>query len=465
MNIKEIKDFKKNIDKSLRDNNNQGLTENIETFLSRIKSENGKDRYVSELEQIYRNIRRFYIDKGEDISPIFYRLGILLSNIYIEDKNIERAEEVLLGTISIVKDKDKIEEIKQSSINEFQEIRTALVKVEALRCIDGKEQTKDIVKKIKTTFEEVGFQDFNEYELFLQMSNKLAIKDLKGNLLKTQESQTPRVQRGEKIERTKNHLPYYLLPVNRLNFLIKEFPNIEIRQGNGKFSDYLVFEIPGEESIIVEKFFRKDKNGNIRIAEGEDATYILPKEYILDLLEVSKSDIREFAKIDERIKVVNHRSGTQVPIPEDSKEIPYDLINYYRRFKTKFNVSVGHEYFSGFGFNDKETIRLPKPTNKSFSRKPKKQTQKSESDTSKKINEKPSESIEMTDSNNTNSTDERTDLITKLNESIKQVENYTKLLEEARKKGQKTEVLKRKLIEETRNLENLRDKLYEDDQK
>lgn len=71
----------------------------------------------------------------------------------------------------------------------------------------------------------------------------------------------------------------------------------------------------------------------------------------------------------------------------------------------------------------------------------------------------------MTDSNNTNSTDERTDLITKLNESIKQVENYTKLLEEARKKGQKTEVLKRKLIEETRNLENLRDKLYEDDQK
>ena len=87
-----------------------------------------------------------------------------------------------------------------------------------------------------------------------------------------------------------------------------------------------------------------------------------------------------------------------------------------------------------------------------FSRKPKKQTQKSES-------------IEMTDSNNTNSTDERTDLITKLNESIKQVENYTKLLEEARKKGQKTEVLKRKLIEETRNLENLRDKLYEDDQK
>ena len=71
----------------------------------------------------------------------------------------------------------------------------------------------------------------------------------------------------------------------------------------------------------------------------------------------------------------------------------------------------------------------------------------------------------MTDSNNTNSTDERTDLITKLNESIKQVENYTKLLEEARKKGQKTEVLKRKLIEETRNLETLRDKLYEDDQK
>ena len=85
-----------------------------------------------------------------------------------------------------------------------------------------------------------------------------------------------------------------------------------------------------------------------------DSSYILPKEYILDLLEVSKSDIREFAKIDERIKVVNHRSGTQVPIPEDSKEIPYDLINYYRRFKTKFNVSVGHEYFSGFGFNDKE---------------------------------------------------------------------------------------------------------------
>ena len=67
-----------------------------------------------------------------------------------------------MGTISIVKDKDKIEEIKQSSINEFQEIRTALVKVEALRCIDGKEQTKDIVKKIKTTFEEVRFQDFNE---------------------------------------------------------------------------------------------------------------------------------------------------------------------------------------------------------------------------------------------------------------------------------------------------------------
>lgn len=223
MNIKEIKDFKKNIDKSLRDNNNQGLTENIETFLSRIKSENGKDRYVSELEQIYRNIRRFYIDKGEDISPIFYRLGILLSNIYIEDKNIERAEEVLLGTISIVKDKDKIEEIKQSSINEFQEIRTALVKVEALRCIDGKEQTKDIVKKIKTTFEEVGFQDFNEYELFVQMSNKLAIKDLKGNLLKTQESQTPRVQRGEKIERTKTIYHIIYCQLIDLIFLLKNF--------------------------------------------------------------------------------------------------------------------------------------------------------------------------------------------------------------------------------------------------
>ena len=133
MNIKEIKNERKEIDKLLRTEDSAKLKEKISNFLQRIKLENGKDNYEAELEGMFGNLRRYYMNIGDDIPTILYTLANQLSNVYIGKDNLEKAEDVLLSTISLIQDETKIKQVQKSSDEDLEEIRTSLLKVEALK--------------------------------------------------------------------------------------------------------------------------------------------------------------------------------------------------------------------------------------------------------------------------------------------------------------------------------------------
>ena len=471
MNIKEIKNERKEIDKLLRTEDSAKLKEKISNFLQRIKLENGKDNYEAELEGMFGNLRRYYMNIGDDIPTILYTLANQLSNVYIGKDNLEKAEDVLLSTISLIQDETKIKQVQKSSDEDLEEIRTSLIKVEALKCAKGEEKVSKAVEETKKLLREKGMRDFNEYEMFRLISEKLNITDFEGKLLQPIKGESANREKGKpSTHKNSNPLPDYLLPVNRLKFFMKEFPNMEIRRSIGKFEDYCVIEIPGLDSIIVERFFQHDKNGGISIAEGRDATYIVPKEFVLDLLELSKKDVREFATLDERIKIINHRSGTQIPIPENAQEVPYDSINYYRRFKTRFNASVGYEYFEGFGMNDKRTLRVGNNKDKHLTRTKESKNKPKEVQHEESLELEDAQKDETTspinvDAHNDEKTEDRTLLMAQLQEAIAEVKKYTALLNQVKGRNQNDAEIKKKLVDAIEKLEKTNDKLRGIEQK
>lgn len=474
----EIKNKEKEIDKAIRDNYRAVSKEEkdkyaneakskINELLERIREDNGKEEYGEEVRKLFENIRRFYMHGGTDIPIALSDIGIKMAEVYVEEDNLDGAEEALLSTISIIeRDEERIQKVEKGDSTELEEIRKKVVKIKALKWAKGQGKARDIAQKDQEVLKESGIRDaVSEYEMFLAVSEKLNIEELQGRLLQTKEGKITRKpsQEHPPKEKKESELPEYLLPVNRLKFFMKEFPNVEVRQGGGRFKEYCVIEIPGLDSVIVERFFKYDRNGGVSIAQGQDATYIVPKELVLDLLELSKTELKEFKSVDPRIKSLNHKKGTIGQIAEDTDEILYDSINYYRNFKNKFNSSLDptheHEYFEGFGFDNKKING--KATLERKLKGPRKSKKRACSNASKN-NETQSEASkteELQTEDLQHEQNEMDEAIKRFDIAVEKVRKYTKLLNEAVAKNQADEEIKKKLKQAIDELDKANEEL------
>lgn len=93
----------------------------------------------------------------------------------------------------------------------------------------------------------------------------------------------------------------------RLNFLKNNFKIERVRIGKDKFMGTLIFEIADSDLVIAENFFRVTNDGRC-IEDYGKATYILPKESALDLIQLSRGELREKAGKEGQIKTVRHES-------------------------------------------------------------------------------------------------------------------------------------------------------------
>lgn len=494
----EIKNKEKEIDKAIRDNYRAVSKEEkdkyaneakskINELLERIREDNGKEEYGEEVRKLFENIRRFYMHKGTDIPIALYDIGIKMAEVYVEEDNLDAAEESLLSTISIIeRDEERIQKVEKGNSTELKEIRKKIVEIKGLKWAKGQGKARDIAEKGQEVLKKSGIRDtVSEYEMFLAISEKLNIEELQGRLLQTKEGKTTRKPSQEHPPKVKkeSELPEYLSPVNRLNFFMKEFPNMEVRQGKGRFKEYCVIEIPGLDSVIVERFFKYDRNGGVSIVQGQDATYIVPKEFVLDLLELSKTELKEFKSIEPRIKSLNHKKGTIGQIAENTDEIIYDSINYYRNFKNKFNSSLDpthkHEYFEGFGFDNKKIngkatlegkLKGPRKSKKraygNVSKNNETQLEEPQADTSKlevprveDVQVDVSEQEELQTDNSEPELNEMDEAIKRFEIAVENVRKYTKLLNEAVAKNQVDEEIKKKLKQAMDELDKANEEL------
>ena len=303
---------------------------------------------------MFSNLRTFYGDRGQSLPAPYYPLAVQYAEILLERDNLRLAQDVVLSSASIVKDQNEIDEVSQVDRDEFKILREEILKISALIVQQNEEKLLEVVEQLN---EKLGRNA--QFELFLKLTEEIDIRELSGEILayNTDEVADKRTTTPTSLstQSQRNPLPNYLLPTPRLKFIIHEAfkgRKIKVYRGIKAFGDYLIFEIEGLESVVAEKFFEKDKEGGHRIAEGRDATYIVPKEFVLDLQRLSKSELQEMRQIYPEIKRFNHRSGIIEALPENVEELDYDLIHYYRQFKTKFNGSVGYEYFEGFGLDE-----------------------------------------------------------------------------------------------------------------
>ena len=93
----------------------------------------------------------------------------------------------------------------------------------------------------------------------------------------------------------------------RLDFLKENFKIERVRLGRDRFTGTIIFEIADSDLVIAENFFKVNKDGQCLEDYGK-ATYILPKESALDLIQLSRGELREKAGSDGKIISVRHES-------------------------------------------------------------------------------------------------------------------------------------------------------------
>ncbi len=444
----EIKNIKKQISLQLTRKKENKTIKLIESFLERLKEENSLQTYESEAKALFKNVRNYYFRVNKNIPVSFYDFCVEVAKIYEKEDNLQAAEDTIISSISFIQDREKIAEIEQSSSEELKSIRNELIHIKALKVEKGEEKPSQAIKDVNDILSQKNIDPINEYELFVSLSKEIATEELEGTLFPEHETNIKRGPRenGNGTNKSEEEdIPFYLSPFHRLEFFKKEFPGMKIRKGQGKFSEYCVIEVPDLDSVIVEKFFKKNRDGKLTISQGTDATYIVPKEFVLDLLSISKSEVREFARdVDERIKVVNHTAKTRGKFLDDSGEINYNEINYYRRIKTKFNASIGREYFAGFGLDDRIPIRKNREKNREYTGRI--EQTKEKNGTNSYIPE-----INQGDNN-------RKKLLQEIIDLTAEIKRLNTMLRNIRAQNKEDENTKQQLIEAIEKLENTQEK-------
>lgn len=422
MEKKEINETKKRLMNLIRLRNKtkdeeQKIKEIAKELIERLEKENSKIEYESEIEILFKNLESYCLRTAQEIPMFAYDLTARLAEIYLSRENLEAAEQTVVSAISFIRDPQKMKFIENSDDADSKKLKEILIKIGALKCQQG-QSVKTTIKESEELLQKLGIDGkVDQLTIFMNIAEQTTIEKIEKQLL-------PQKETGEKRQRKpisgpivkRKQQPEYLSPVNRLLFYKSIFPNMQMLQGSGRFAEYTIMVIPGLESVVAERFFQRNREGQLVPLTRDSATYILPKENMLDLLELSKSELKKSK--EKRLRTVNHRRGQ---MNEGNSEISYDDISYYRRFKSKFNGSLGYEYFEGFGMDERTYFKKNK-------QQPKKEEEKEEVRTIEDIEKERQEIIKKLD---------------ELQEIIRRIhEEYKSILENNEQKRAKEELLK-----------------------
>jgi len=203
-------------------------------------------------------------------------------------------------------------EIDQEAIEEMQKL-----------VAEDEEGTLDVAQKGK----------FTDYDLVTSYFKDIPVAMMNKDIFPTDmhipTGATIRTEETQKNEETGTRNTQYIEALSaekRLEFFKRNFSIERVRVGKDKFTGTILFEIQDSDLVIAENFYKMDREGNCLEDYGK-ATYILPKEATLDLIQLSRGELQEKIGAEGQIAKVRHNSET-----------------YYDRVVEKFNALQSAEY-------------------------------------------------------------------------------------------------------------------------
>lgn len=346
MKNKEKKSYRKDIE-ILKRTDIEQLRKKIKEYLTKLYEENGKEEYELELQTTVYNLINYFVGKGLKVPAPLHKLCIQLTDSYVANENLKRAEDVLTTVIM-----GDLSESKELDL-----IKDAIYKLQIAKFKVGKQDIKTVVKEANELETKLGGEaSFNEMDIVRAHSKVIQYAQFK-KLFASQRTEPPTIIDEDPKPGIKGLTKYSqtVYPEMRIRFIDETFRDengkekYTLRIGEGKFSEYIIIEIEGENSSIWEQFYKRGRDGKLRIAQNS-ATYIIPNDRAVELQEKlkAKSEIRELAKEDSRIQWGSHRANNQEResgLEIIDGKINWDSGSYYMNFKRKFNESVGHKYF------------------------------------------------------------------------------------------------------------------------
>ena len=279
-----------------------------DTYIRYLKYANGMYS-KSAMKSIEKSIIKKY--KGQEIPPQLHKLILEASKYYSRTGNYEVAMSVL----------DEIIDSRNVSIMMQAQYESDMIKLKQ-RLEQGSVDTsiideiKDIVKDDEDhELETATAGEFLDYDIFCSyFGDKIPISSLSEEIfpVNMEKPKNPRIQPDIIIpgSRPSPHAPSSYIEElsanNRLKYLVENFDIAYGRPGGGKFTGAILFEIEDSDLVIVENFWRQGKDGEPPVEDYGKATYILPKDQAMDLIQLSRGEIK--AKNDPRIRTVNHGS-------------------------------------------------------------------------------------------------------------------------------------------------------------
>lgn len=358
MDNKKKKRYRKEIE-ILKRTDIEQLRRKITEFLTKLYEQNGQEEYALELQTTVYNLINYFAGKGTGVPAPLHKLCIQLTDSYVADGNLKRAEDVLRTVI--MGDMSESEELDL--------IRGAIRKLEAAKFEVGQQDIRTIVDEAQALESKLGVESsFSEMDIVRACSKEIEFEPFL-KLFASQRHEPLKIIDGDPISGTKGRTNYAgtVYPEMRIRFIDDTFRDengnkkYTLRVGQGRFSEYIIIEIKGENSSIWEQFYERTKDGSLRVAQ-EKATYIIPNDRAVELMQQqkAKSEIREIHEADSRIQWLNHitnKNERENGLEIVDGRINWDSGSYYSRFKQKFNESVGHKYF-----DVKPLTRRGKPT-------------------------------------------------------------------------------------------------------
>lgn len=313
----------------------------FEMLIRKIKSKNSNERHkLRELGDAYTKflksqysddaikfVERYVLDKYyEEEPPIeLHKVFLQAAKYYRENGMYDEA----IDALSKISDSNNVSillqaEMEKDLIRIRRSAENGEIDQEALESIQNIVQS-DEEHEIETA--EPG--KFTEYDLLTSYFEDIPVEAMNEDIFPagmTKPTTTIRVPNPDPaIPRNSKYIEA-LSAEKRLEFLKEKFKIERIRLGRDKFTGTIIFEIKDSDLVIAESFFRKDREGNF-IEDYGKATYIIPKQAELDLIEMSRGELKEKIGKEEKVAKVNHTSE-----------------KYYERLVERFNRLQSEEY-------------------------------------------------------------------------------------------------------------------------
>lgn len=285
-----------------------GLRKLGDAYIRYLKYSNGMYSQ-SAIKSIEKSVIKKY--EGEEIPPELHKLILETAKYYSRAGDYESAMSLLAEIINSRNVTIMLQaQYESNMIRLKQDLEQG--KVDTSVIDDLKKNSKDDEEHVLDT---VTAGEVSDYDIFCSyFGDKISIDGLSEEIFPAN-MQKPTNTKGQSdvvIPGPKPGTPTTssyieeLSANNRLKFLMDNFNIAYARPGEGKFTGDILFEIEGSDVVIVESFWKQGKDGQPPVEDYGKATYILPKDQAMDLIQLSRGEIK--ARKDPRIGRVEHYS-------------------------------------------------------------------------------------------------------------------------------------------------------------